>query len=43
MKGKRFTEEQIIGILKGAEAGAKSTRPVPAPRDQRADVLSLES
>src|SRR5947209_8426574 len=25
MKGKRFTEEQIIGILKEAEAGAKST------------------
>ena len=25
MKRKRFTEEQIIGILKKAEAGAKST------------------
>jgi hypothetical protein len=25
MKRKRFTEEQIIGILKEAEAGAKST------------------
>ena len=25
MKRKRFTEEQIIGVLKEAEAGAKST------------------
>jgi putative transposase len=25
MKRKRFSEEQIIGILKEAEAGAKST------------------
>ncbi|MBU6422303.1 MAG: transposase, partial [Gammaproteobacteria bacterium] len=24
MKGKRFSEEQIIGVLKEAEAGAKT-------------------
>ena len=26
MKRKRFTEEQIIGVLKQAEAGAKTTQ-----------------
>jgi putative transposase len=38
MKRKRFTEEQIIGILKEAEGG-KEHRPLPAPSHQRANVL----
>ena len=41
MKCKRFTEEQIIGVLKQAAVGAKAG-PVPAARRQRANVLSVE-
>ena len=29
MKRKRFTEEQIIGVLKEHELGAKDLRPMP--------------
>ncbi len=31
MKGKRFTEEQIIAVLKEAEAGSPVTRRAPFP------------
>ena len=37
MKRSKFTEEQIIGILREQEAGAKT-----AARDQQRDVLRLE-
>jgi len=43
MKRKRHTEEQIITILKEHEAGRKTARPVPQARDQRGELLQLES
>ena len=43
MKAKRFTEEQIIAVLKEADAGAKTQGSVSAARDLRADLLQLES
>ena len=42
MKKSRYTEEQIIGILKQHEAGVKTADLVPGARDQRGDVLWLE-
>jgi hypothetical protein len=43
MKRKRHTEEQIIAILKEHEAGVKTARLVPQARDQRGELLQLES
>jgi hypothetical protein len=41
MKSKRYTEEQIIGVLKEAEAGAKTKEPSPRlPVDR--GTLSLQ-
>jgi hypothetical protein len=42
MKGSRFNEEQIIGVLREHEAGAK-TEGVPAPRDLKRDPLQVVS
>ena len=42
MKRKRFTEEQIIGILKEAEAGIKTADLVRKAWDQPRDVLPVE-
>ena len=41
MKRARFSEEQIIAMLKEAEAGAKVDGAVPAARDLGRDVLHL--
>ena len=42
MKRKQFSEEQIIGILKEAEAGAVVTGAVPQARDVERDLLCEE-
>ena len=42
MKKSRYTEEQIIAILKQHEAGVKTADLVPGAWDQRRDVLQLE-
>ena len=41
VKKARFSEQQIIEILKLAEAGTKVADPVPQARDQPVDVLSM--
>jgi hypothetical protein len=41
MKRSRFTEEQIIGILKEHQAGLSASELVPEARDQRCDLLQL--
>ena len=42
MKGRRFTEEQIIGVLRGAGGRRKDRRGVPAARDLERDILQVE-
>jgi hypothetical protein len=42
MKRKEFSEEQIIGILKEAEAGAVGDGSVPTARDVERDLLHVE-
>lgn len=42
MKNSRFTEEQIIGILKPHEAGLKTADLLPGAWSQRSHVLRLE-
>ena len=41
MKRKRFSEEQIIEILKLHGAGGEARRPVSPARDQRGDAVQL--
>ena len=43
MKRARFTEEQIIGVLKEDEAGAKTADLARKQRRLRGDALQLES
>lgn len=42
MKKGRFTEEQIIGVLKQHEAGGEGNRSGPGTGRQRSDDLHLE-
>ena len=42
MKRSKFTDEQILAIVREGEAGRKVADLVPHPRDHRADVLPLE-
>lgn len=41
MERKRFTEEQIIGILKEADSGRPDQRPVPQAGDGVGDLLPM--
>jgi hypothetical protein len=43
MKGSRFSEEQIIGILREHEAGREDSGGLSAPRDFGRHVLQMES
>ena len=42
MKRSKFTEEQIIGILREQEAGGKDCWGLPSARDQWRHVICLE-
>jgi len=42
MKRGRFSEEQIVGILKEHEAGRKVAELAPGARRQRGDAVWLE-
>ena len=42
MKKKRFTVEQIVGVLKQAQVGVPVAEVNPEGWDQRADVLPME-
>jgi hypothetical protein len=42
MRKSRFMEEQIIGVLKQYEAGAKTEELWPAGWDQRDELLQME-
>jgi hypothetical protein len=41
MRGSRFSEEQIIGLLREHEAGAKTEEVLPLTRDLERDLLHL--
>ena len=41
MRGSRFSEEQIIGVLREHEAGAKTEEVLPLTRDLERDLLHL--
>ena len=43
MKRSKYTDEQILAIVKEGEAGRKVGDMVPCARDHGADVLPLES
>jgi hypothetical protein len=42
MKGTRLNEEQIIGVLREQEAGARTEEGVPASRDLERNLLQVE-
>ena len=42
MQKRRFSVEQIVGVLKQAQAGVPVAEVNPQGWDQRADVLSME-